>query len=509
MGDPFLLVGLLTVRVTPYDILFFSQPFFLPIEFSGSVARDKDIFPEVIMPFSDLRQYLQKLEADGDLARIHREVDPNFEMGAICKTAHEKGRKALYFDRVRGSSMPVVTELLSTTKRIATALDTDEKSLFADVIARTKRLVDPVVVPNGPCKEIILKGTEVDLAKLPWITWNQTEKAPYLTAGLVIVKDPEFGRNVGVYRMMFAGKNQTFLRFSPGHHAYEYFRRAEFRGEKKFEIAVAIGTDPSIFLASQFVPGIDIDEFAIAGALRGQPVELVRCETVNLEVPATAEIVLEGYMSIPASIGDEGPYGEFCGYSVGKMERERLWNIECITMRKNPLYHGFYLCKGLNESGVIQCLTVSTLLYNALKPAHPAIKKIYCPPAGLGTFHCHIQIDERLKRPGMANNILASVIGVKGSRVKHVFIFDDDIDITKPEEVDWAIATRVQADKDIFIIPNCFGLRLDPSATAEGVTAKLFVDATKSREFRSEGTALPPEEVWTKVRENWDSYFRD
>ena len=246
------------------------------------------------MPFSDLRQYLQKLDADGDLARIHKEVDPNYEVGAICKTAHEKGRKALYFERVRGSSMPVVTELLSTTKRIATALDTDEKSLFAQVIDRTKKLVDPVIVQNGPCKEIILKGSDVDLSKLPWITWNKTEKAPYLTAGLVIVKDPEYGRNLGVYRMMFAGKNQTFLRFSPGHHAYEYYRRAEFRGEKKLEIAVAIGTDPVIFLASQFVPGIDIDEFAIVGALRGQPVELVRCETVDLEVPATAEIVLEG-----------------------------------------------------------------------------------------------------------------------------------------------------------------------------------------------------------------------
>jgi 2,5-furandicarboxylate decarboxylase 1 len=107
----------------------------------------------------------------------------------------------------------------------------------------------------------------------------------------------------------------------------------------------------------------------------------------------------------------------------------------------------------------------------------------------------------------MANNILASVIGVKGRRVKQVFIFDDDIDITNPEEVDWAIATRVQADKDIFIIPNSFGLRLDPSATADGVTAKLFVDATKSKEFRAEGIALPPEEVWAKVRGNWESYF--
>jgi UbiD family decarboxylase len=146
-------------------------------------------------------------------------------------------------------------------------------------------------------------------------------------------------------------------------------------------------------------------------------------------------------------------------------------------------------------------------VYNELKPGHPAIKKVYCTEAGIGIFHCYIQIDERLKRPGMVNNILAATVGVKGSRMKHIFVFDDDIDIMSPEEVEWAIATRVQADKDIFIIPNSFGLRLDPSATAEGVTAKLFVDATKSKDFRSEGLALPPEDVWQKVKANWDSYF--
>jgi 4-hydroxy-3-polyprenylbenzoate decarboxylase len=175
MGTPFLR-GLLTVRFALYDILFLFTVGFRNRAFGlKSISRDKNIFPEVIiMPFSDLRQYLQKLEADGDLARIRREVDPGYELGAICKTAHEKGRKALYFERVRGSSMPVVTELLSTTKRIATALDTDEKSLFGEVIDRTKRLIDPVTVQNGPCKEIILKGTEVDLSKLPWITWNRT-----------------------------------------------------------------------------------------------------------------------------------------------------------------------------------------------------------------------------------------------------------------------------------------------------------------------------------------------
>lgn len=459
------------------------------------------------MPFSDLREYLERLEKEGELARVRREVDPKYEVGAICKTAHARGRKALFFERVRNSSMPVVTELLSTFRRIAIALETDETDLFKEVVERTKKEIEPAIVDRGPCKEIILKGKEVDLTRLPWITWNKTETAPYLTAGLVIVKDPEYGRNLGVYRMMFASRNQTFLRLSPGHHGYEYYKRAELRGEKKLEVAVAVGTDPTVFLASQFVPGIDVDEFTIAGALRGKPVELVPCETVNLEVPATAEIVLEGYVTIPPEVGQEGPYGEFCGYSVGTVERERLWNIQCITMRKNPLYHGFYLCKGINEEGVLKSITTSVQIYRELKPAHPAIKRVFCTPAGVGIFHCHVQIDERLKRPGLVNNILASVVGVKGSRIKHVFVFDDDIDITSPEEVEWAFATRVQADKDIFIIPNSFGLRLDPSATSEGVTAKLFVDATKGKDFRAEALALPPEDVWERVKQNWESYF--
>src|SRR5258706_7320573 len=459
------------------------------------------------MPFSDLREYLDKLEEAGDLARVKKEVDPKYEVGAICKTAHDRGRKALLFERVRGSAMPVIVDLLATFNRISMALETRESDLFKEVVERTKEGVAPNIVKTGPCKEVVLKGNDVDLMKLPWITWNKTEKSPYLTAGMVIVKDPEYGRNMGVYRMMFADKNHTFLRLSPGHHGYEYYKAAELRAKKRFEVAVAIGAEPTIFLASQFVPGIDVDEFTIAGALRGAPVDLVPCETVDIEVPAAAEIVLEGHVDIPAETGDEGPYGEFCGYSVGAVMRERMWTIDCITMRKNPVYHGFYLCKGINKEGVIKSLTTSVQIYNEMKPGHPAIKRVHCREAGIGIFHCSIRIDRRLKRPGMVNNILAASVGVKGSRVKHVFVFDDDIDITNAEEVEWAIATRVQADKDIFIIPNTFGLRLDPSATAERVTAKMFVDATKSKEFRSEGLALPPEEIWQQVRKNWDSYF--
>src|SRR5215813_1323436 len=189
------------------------------------------------MPFDDLREFVDKLDKAGELARVRKEVDPKYEVGAICKMIHDKGRKALFFEKVRGCSMPVATELLGTFKRIAMAIDADETDLFNEVMERTKLSIEPTIVNDGPCKEIILKGKDVDLNRLPWITWNKTEKAPYITAGLVIVKDPEYGRNLGVYRMMYANRNQTFMRFRPGHHGYDFYRRAELRGEKKLEVA--------------------------------------------------------------------------------------------------------------------------------------------------------------------------------------------------------------------------------------------------------------------------------
>jgi len=149
------------------------------------------------MPFSDLREFVNKLDDAGELARVRKEVDPKYEVGAICKTIHDKGRQALFFEKVRGCSMPVATELLGTFKRIAIAIDADEKDLFTEVMERTKGSIEPTIVSDGPCKEIILKGNDVDLDRLPWITWNKTEKAPYITAGLVIVKDPEYGRISG------------------------------------------------------------------------------------------------------------------------------------------------------------------------------------------------------------------------------------------------------------------------------------------------------------------------
>ena len=184
------------------------------------------------MPFADLQEFVDKLDKEGELGRVRKEVDPKFELGALCKTVHEKGRKALLFEKVRGNSMPVVTELLGTFKRIAMAIDTDETDLFSEIVERTKVSVEPTVVKDGPCKEVILKGKDVDLDRLPWITWNKTEKSPYITAGMVIVKDPEYGRNVGVYRMMYANNHQTFLRLSPGHHGYEYYKKAEFRKKR-------------------------------------------------------------------------------------------------------------------------------------------------------------------------------------------------------------------------------------------------------------------------------------
>ena len=148
------------------------------------------------MPFVDLQEFIEKLDKEAELGRVRKEVDPKFELGALCKTVHEKGRKALLFEKVRGNSMPVVTELLGTFKRIAMAIDTDETDLFSEIVERTKVSVEPTIVKDGPCKEVILKGKDVDLDRLPWITWNKTEKSPYISFRLALINP---GEKLGLY----------------------------------------------------------------------------------------------------------------------------------------------------------------------------------------------------------------------------------------------------------------------------------------------------------------------
>jgi UbiD family decarboxylase len=453
----------------------------------------------------DLREFLDQLEKAGELHTVATEVDPKHELGAICKIFNERPNSpALLFENVKGSTIPVVGQLLASDRRVALALGLSQKNVFEETVRRASAPIVTRRVSAGACQEVIMEGAEVDITRLPLCTNNPRDGGPYITAGHVIIKDPEYGNNLAIYRMMLVSKNEVTIRFTPGHDGHDFIRNAEKRGQKNFEVAVCIGVPPSVYVASQFEPRAGIYELEIAGGLSGEPVDVVRCRTIDLEVPALAEIVLEGELKIPAKTGDEGPFGEFCGYTTARVPNERIMTIKAVTHRRNPVYHNIWLGKPPHEHLYVDALTYAVAAYQELKPAYPALKKAYAPPWGVSIVLI-LQLEKRLMRPGIVNNILAASLYTRSGKWKHVIVVDEDINLEDPNEVLWALTTRFQPATDMYVIPRSITSSLEPSARADGLTSKLMLDLTIKENFRGE-VAEPTEEMRRTVLQRWKEY---
>lgn len=453
----------------------------------------------------DLRQFLRLLDSEGELQKINTEVDAKHELGAICKIHNERANSpALLFQSIKGSTIPVVGQLLASNRRVALALGLSQENVFEETVRRATRPSPTRLVPSGPCQEVILEGGEVDVTKLPLCTNNPKDGGPYITAGHVIIKDPEYGNNLAIYRMMLVSKNEVTIRFTPGHDGYDFIKNAEKRGQKKFEVAVCIGVPPAVYVASQFEPRAGVYELEIAGGLAGAPIDVVKCRTIDLEVPALSEIVLEGELTIPAKTGSEGPFGEFCGYTTQQVPNERVMTIKALTHRKNPIYHNIWLGKPPHEHLYVDALTYAVAAYLELKPAYPVLKKAYAPPWGVSIVLI-LQLENRLKRPGIVDNILAASLYTRSGKWKHVIVVDEDINIEDPNEVLWALTTRFQPATDMYVIPRGITSTLEPSASAEGVTSKLMLDLTKKQNFRGE-VAEPTDAMRQAVLQRWKEY---
>jgi UbiD family decarboxylase len=453
----------------------------------------------------DLREFLKVLEEEHELQKIKVEVDPKHELGAICKIHNERPNSpALLFENVKGHTIPVVGQLLASDRRVALALGLSQENVFNETVQRASSPIAPKLVSKGASQEVVFDGADVDLTKLPLCTNNPRDGGPYITAGHVIIKDPEYGMNLSIYRMMLVSKNEVTLRFTPGHDGYDFMKNAEKRGQKKFEVAVCIGVPPAVYVASQFEPRIGVYELDIAGGLVGEPVEVVNCRTIDLEVPALAEIVLEGELTIPAKTGDEGPFGEFCGYTTAQVPNERIMTVKAVTHRKNPVYHNIWLGKPPHEHLYVDALTYAVAAYQELKQAYPALKKAYAPPWGVSIVLL-LQLEKRLMRPGIVDNILAASLYTRSGKWKHVFVLDEDVVLEDPNEVLWALTTRFQPATDMFIIPRGITSSLEPSATVDGLTSKLMLDLTIKKNFRGE-VAEPTASMRESVFKRWKEY---
>ena len=417
-----------------------------------------------------LRNWLDLLQRDGILRTVSREVDPVYELSAVGKKLD--GKAAVLFKQVKGYTMPVVTGLAWSRELFAKALGTD----VAGMLQRFNRALDQPISCESvgrsglALKENTLKGDGIDLARLlPAATHHEKDAGAFLTAAMLIAKDPETGeKNVAIHRHQILGANRLGALLLP-RHTLHMFNKAEAKGQP-LEVALVIGVHPLLLLASQATTRLGVNELEIAGALLGEPLRVTRCETVDLEVPVEAEFVLEGKL-LPGAREAEGPFGEY-PRCYGPECPKHVIEIQCITHRNNPIYHT--IIPASLEHLLLGAIPREAVMMQLVRQAVPSARAVHLTPAGGCRYHAVISIDK--KHEGQGRNAIFAAF-TSSTEVKHVVVVDSDIDIFDSEDVEWAIATRCQAAEDVFIIKNAMGNKLDPSSR-DGVSDKMGIDAT-------------------------------
>jgi len=479
------------------------------------------------MQFRGLREFIGILETENQLVRIEAQVDPKHELSAIASRLSREKNLAVLFENVKGSEIPVLTNLLLSRKRISIALKAEENQLSEEWIRRMDATwPTPRIVSHSPCKDVILKvPEEFDLTRnLPQVWWNPGDGGPFILGAVVITKNPETKvRNMGVYAMQIHGKDKLGLRISPlGDTGVNYQKAVE--REEPLEIAVCIGVDPVILLAAAASLAYGEDELSLAGALKERPINLVKCETLDLEVPAYSEIVLEGRVP-PAEQMLEGPFVEDPGYVETVKTPRPVIQVETVAYRETPIYQGI-VCGigqnlGINEDAQIGQISREALTLRAAGRILSGIKNIHMPVSGRAMYIGYVSI--RKESPDMPERAMHAVWGTPTGRgIKYLVVVDDDINVRDKNQVEWAIATRSQP-RSYLIIPVSKRYHYDPSKEFNGIymgdpspeiknginiTSKIGIDATipfdKKDVFQ---VSRFSEEITKRVEARWSELF--
>jgi 2,5-furandicarboxylate decarboxylase 1 len=416
----------------------------------------------------NFRQFLDRLRQVGELVDLHQPVDIRH-----IATLVDQAKTALYFHNVIGYGMPVVSGIIRTKERAIIALGCETFREIEDKLtAGIAKPIPPRHVQGSPTREVVLVGDEVDLYKLPIPMSSIYDGGPMITAGVVIARDPELGMNSGIYRFIVKEKNLTGIDIVTPNNMRLFAQRALERKEP-LPISISIGTHPIEITGSGYRAPLGVDEMAIAGGIRGEAVELAPCSTIDLPYIADAEIVLEAEILPTGWSFPEGRFGEFTRL-MGGLHWNPLVRIKAISMRKDAIYYNLHMPW---ENTWLAAPTRYSAIRTALKTAGVQVKDINVTLGGCAFWHAVISIK---KQPGEAKNALLAALSVMD--LKHVVVVDDDIDVNDPTEVEWAIATRVQGDRDIMIVANARAKPLDPSLPqGAGVVptgAKVGIDAT-------------------------------
>ncbi len=428
------------------------------------------------MPGQDLRSFVAAYGArhPGDVVRIGETVSLEHDIMAVV-LEYERRRRypILLFEKVHGHDIPVVANVVASRRALAFALGVDESRLAHEYARSIKERIKPVVVPDPPFRHRVVTGDGVDLRALPIPTYFPGDAGRYLTAGMLVARDPDTGvETEGYHRFQLKGKNRMGVSLHSRRRMFEYQRRAEAKGQP-LPCAVVLGLHPLVSMGSLAYPPPDVGKFEVVGGLLNEPLEIAPCATVDVHVPAAAEIVIEG--EILANVREpEGPFGEFTGY-FSRRSTEHVFVATAIGMRERPWFQSI----GSGRAGdhiTTLGLVREAEIWNALTRTIPNVTGVHVPLSGTSSFTAYVAIKQG--RPGEAKQVIPIVLGVD-HYLKLVIVVDDDIDVFDESNVMWALATRMQADRDLVTISGSLGALLDPSADERGVTAKLGIDATR------------------------------
>lgn len=476
------------------------------------------------MAYPDLHAFINKLESRGLLNRVSVEVDAHLEITEITDRVSKQGGPALLFENVKGYQMPVLTNAFGSIERMQLALETDSLDAIGDelisiiqpeelpvtlmdkikTLPKLARLSSflPKHVRTGPCKEVIVKDNP-SLAELPVLHCWPEDGGPFITLPLVFTKDPETGRrNVGMYRMQVFDERTTGMHWHVHKDAAEHY----LKNNSRMPVAVAIGADPAtIYAATAPLPG-GIDEILLSGFLRKEPVELVKCETVDLEVPARAEIILEGYVDLNET-RLEGPFGDHTGY-YSLADHYPVFHLTCITRRKNPVYPATIVGRPPMEDAYLGKATERIFL-PLMRMQLPEIVDMNMPPEGV--FHNCVIVSIKKRYPGQAKKVMCALWGLGLMMLaKLIIVVDAEVDAQNVSEVMWRVFNNTDPRRDVMIVDGPLDA-LDHSSPLPHYGSKMGIDATTKWKEEGHTRQWPGDIVMTPeikglVDRKWQSY---
>lgn len=411
-----------------------------------------------------MREFVKILENDFNVIKVEEEISTEYEASEILK---EHDKDVLIFENIKGKNLRVISGICNTREKIARALSVKVPEISNRIIEAMENPIPITKVQS--IKKTFQVSKKADLRELPILTYYKNDGGPYITAGVIIAKDPETGvRNASIHRMLLSDNNRLGVRIVP-RNLYTYYKKAEKLGQP-LEIAIAIGMHPNTLLASCTSIPINQDELEVANNLYNGEMSLIKCETVNLEAPE-CEILLEGKI-LPCERSAEGPFVDLTDtYDV--IRDEPIIELNKIHYNKDSLYHAI-MPAGF-EHKLLQGLPQEPRIYKIVQNSVPTVKNVVLTEGGCCWLHAVVSIQKQTQGDG--KNALIAALAAHPS-LKHCVVVDDDIDIFNSNDIEYAIATRVKGDDDVFIIPGARGSSLDPCATPEGTTTKIGVDAT-------------------------------